>query len=154
MSEWIDPFGRILNSYKAAVFDKDVEAFLALYDEEVHVFDMCCMWSLRGLASWRKMTTKWFSSLDSDRVVINIKNAEATLSGQLAVGHAILTYTAISDEGIELRSLSNRITMAIKHSGQSWKIMHEHTSAPIDPRSLKAELQYADVSLALNLITN
>jgi len=44
---------------------------------------------------------------------------------------AVGTYTAISVEGIELRSMQNRFTWALRFSENGWKIIHEHTSVPI-----------------------
>ncbi|WP_404615797.1 hypothetical protein [Rhodanobacter hydrolyticus] len=51
MNERTDPVVQILDSYKAAVFAKDVDAFAALYDDDVHVFDMWGAWSLQGIQS-------------------------------------------------------------------------------------------------------
>jgi ketosteroid isomerase-like protein len=143
MNERTDPFVQILDSYKTAVLAKDVDAFVALYDDNVHIFDMWGTWSLRGIESWRNMASEWFSSLGTERVIVDVKDAQSTLVGELAIGHAILTYTAVSAEGKELRSLSNRITMALKRTGESWEVIHEHTSAPVDHHSSKAILQYA-----------
>lgn len=143
MTERPNPFLELLDSYKAAVLAKDVDAFVALYDNDVYVFDMWGNWSLRGIDGWRNMTTDWFSSLSTERVIVRAADAQAVLTGELAIGHAILTYTAVSAEGNELRSLSNRITMAFRHTGESWKIFHEHTSAPIDHQSTKALLKRA-----------
>jgi len=142
MSEQTNPFLQLLDSYKAAVLAKDLDAFAALYDNDVHVFDMWGTWSLRGIEAWRNMAADWFSSLGTERVIVRAREAQATLTGELAIGHAILTYTGVSAEGKELRSLSNRITMALRHTGESWKIFHEHTSAPIDHQSTKAMLQH------------
>ncbi|WP_404615795.1 nuclear transport factor 2 family protein [Rhodanobacter hydrolyticus] len=89
------------------------------------------------------MADGWFSSLGTERVVVDVRDAQSTVAGALAIGHAILTYTAVSAEGKELRSLSNRITIGLKRSDESWKIFHEHTSAPIDQQSLKAILNYS-----------
>lgn len=138
-----EPFARILDLYKSAVHAKDVDAFLAIYDDDVHIFDMWGQWSLRGIDAWRKMATDWFSSLGTDSVVVSADEVEATATGQLAVGHAIVTYTAMSAEGKERRSLNNRLSVGLRKIGDSWKIFHEHTSAPIDHRSAKAILQRA-----------
>lgn len=141
MSEARDPFLQALNAYKAAVYAKDVDAFVALYDDDVHVFDMWGAWSLRGIEAWRGMAADWFSSLGAERVVVHADEMQSTVIGDLAIGHATLTYTALSAEGDTLRSLDNRITMALKLTGDTWKIFHEHTSAPIDHRSAKAILR-------------
>ena len=62
-------------------------------------------------------------------------------SGELALGHATLTYTAVSSDGKELRSLDNRITLALKRVGNEWKIFHEHTSGPIDHKTMKGTIK-------------
>ena len=144
MNERIDPFVRTLDSYKAAVLAKDIDAFVALYDDDVRVFDMWGTWSLRGIESWRNMASQWFSSLGSERVIVSVKDAQSSTVEDLAIGHAILTYAAVSAEGKELRSLSTRITLALKRTGESWKVLHEHTSAPIDHQSLKAMLHQTE----------
>ena len=142
MSERPDPFLQMLGSYKAAVLAKDVDAFAALYDDDVHIFDMWGTWSLRGVEAWRNMAADWFSSLGTERVIVDAKEAKTTMIGELAIGHAILTYTAVSTDGKELRSLNNRITVALRRTGESWRVFHEHTSAPIDHQSTKAILQH------------
>ncbi|ABD82333.1 YybH family protein [Saccharophagus degradans] len=142
MTEKREPFLMILDLYKAAVFTKDVDAFVNLYHNDIHIFDMWGTWSTRGLDSWRGMATEWFSSLEEERVMVGISDAQSMVYEELAFGHAVLTYTAISPEGKELRALSNRLTMILKYDGSSWKILHEHTSSPVDHSSLKAILQY------------
>lgn len=144
MREQPDPLLLMLGSYKEAVLAKDVDAFAALYDDDVHVFDMWGAWSLRGIKTWRDMAVGWFSSLGDERVFVSVKEPQSTRGGELIVGHATLTYSAVSPDGKELRSLSNRMTVALRHAGGSWKVFHQHTSAPIDPQSTKAILQPAD----------
>lgn len=141
MSQTPDPFLQIMEAYRAAVLAKDVEAFLALYDTEVHVFDLWGSWSLHGLEAWRGMAVEWFASVGEEWIVVDIDQAWSTCSGDLAIGHAFLTYTAISADGRELRSLDNRITAAMRRVDGAWKIFHEHTSAPIDHAATKAILR-------------
>jgi ketosteroid isomerase-like protein len=136
-----DPFLHVLERYAAAVRSKDVAAYAALYDDDVHIFDMWAEWSSHGIAAWRAMAVEWFSSLGSGYVVVGVDDARTSVSGALAIGHAILTYSAFSAEGTPLRWLSNRITMTLKGGGEVWTIIHQHTSAPIDHASLKALLQ-------------
>jgi ketosteroid isomerase-like protein len=130
-----------LNAYQSAVFAKDVDAFIVLYDNDIHVFDMWGTWSLQGIAPWRQMANDWFSSLGDEQVQVSFRDAHAVQAGDLAVGHAILTYTAIAADGSELRALSNRISLGLKRAGDTWKIIHEHTSAPINHQTQQAILQ-------------
>ena len=141
MKDSASPFQQMLDQYQAAVLAKDVAAFAALYDDEIEVFDMWGSWTLSGIEAWRAMATGWFASLGTETVVVTAEDVHCMQSGDLAVGHALLGFTAISAAGERLRSMNNRITVSMKRSGHRWKVVHEHSSAPIDPESLKARLQ-------------
>ena len=141
MSLTSDPVQSALAQYCAAAYDKNVDAFVALYADDVQVFDMWNSWELRGIDAWRAMATGWFSSLGDERVVVKARDVVASESGDLAIGHATLTYTAISAEGKELRSLDNRCTLALRRAGGTWKIFHEHTSGPIDHRTMQGVIK-------------
>lgn len=140
MSTPTDPVRELLARYARAVLARDVDAFVALYADDLEVFDMWGAWSLRGIDAWRAMATDWFSSLGDERVVVGIEEVACTATGDLAFGHAILTYAAQAADGTPLRSLTNRITLGLRHVAGEWKIAHEHTSAPIDHATTKAIL--------------
>ncbi|MFK3650991.1 YybH family protein [Lysobacter enzymogenes] len=141
MSETHDPFLAALDGYAAAVAAKDVDAFAALYAEDVHVFDMWGRWELRGLAAWRAMAQEWFGSLGTETVAVTYAQAQSQAGAELAYGHAVLTYAAHAADGTRLRSLDNRISLALARRDGAWKIVHEHTSAPVDHASGKAMLK-------------
>jgi uncharacterized protein (TIGR02246 family) len=143
MNESSSAFQQIVDGYRAAVLAKDTEAFVALYHEDIHVFDMWGATSLRGIAAWRAMATDWFGSLGSETVVVEATQVESTQAADLAFGHALLTFTARASDGTVLRSLSNRVTMGLRREDGIWRVLHQHTSAPIEPGSLKAILQPA-----------
>lgn len=141
MSSQNDPVIKMIESYKEAVLTKNVDSFCAIYDSDVHIFDMWGQWSMRGIDAWRTMAQGWFSSVGTEQVIVDANNIESVITNDVAVGHAIFTYTAVSAEGEKLRSLDNRITVVLKRTGDSWKVIHEHTSAPIDHTTLKANLK-------------
>jgi len=141
MSQTSGPVHEALARYSAAAYEKDVDAFVSLYSDDLHVFDMWNSWELRGIDAWRAMAAGWFSSLGDERVVVKATDVVATVNGELAMGHATLTYTAISADGQELRSLDNRITLAMRRAGNAWKIFHEHTSGPIDHKTMKGVIK-------------
>lgn len=141
MSQTTDPVQNALARYSAAAYDKDVDAFVALYADDVHVFDMWNSWELRGIEAWRNMAAGWFSSLGDERVVVAASDVVSEVTGDLALGRATLTFTAVSPEGKELRSLDNRITLAMRRMGNAWKIFHEHTSGPIDHQTMKGTIK-------------
>ena len=134
------PIAEALNGYKSAVYAKNLEAFAALYAQDIHVFDMWGQWSVQGIILWKEEARNWFGSLGSERVVVTIDDVSDYRSEGLVSGHATLTYSAISGEGQKLRSLQNRISMTVRQSEQGWKIVHQHTSAPIDFETMKPQL--------------
>jgi len=136
------PVHDFLEAYRAAVLAKDVAAFSALYDNEVEVFDMWGSWTLHGIDAWRAMASEWFSSLGEETVLVEAREVSSTAGPDLALGHAILTFTARSAAGETLRSLDNRITIALRRNGDAWQVIHEHTSAPIHHQTTKAILTY------------
>jgi uncharacterized protein (TIGR02246 family) len=132
--------GELLENYKAAVYAKDVEAFVALFDQDARIFDMWVEWSYEGIASWRGMVEQWFGSLNSDRDVVEFDDAKATVSGDVAVVHAFVRFTALSAEGKALRTMQERLTWTLVQKDGLWKIAHQHTSAPVDFKTLKVIL--------------
>ena len=141
MSQTSDPVHEALARYSAAAYEKDVDAFVSLYSDDLHVFDMWNSWELRGIDAWRDMAAGWFSSLGDERVVVRASEVVSTVTGEMALGHATLTYTAVSSDGRELRSLDNRITLALRRVGNAWKIFHEHTSGPIDHKTMRGVIK-------------
>ena len=123
----------VLDRYRTAVYDKDVESFIALYDDDTRVFDLWGKWLYRGSAEWRKPAEEWFTSLGDDLSSPEFHDVEIEIGEGLAAVHAFVTYRGLSADGKELRSMDNRITWIVrKNAGGDWKIVHEHTSAPAD----------------------
>jgi SnoaL-like domain len=60
------------------------------------------------------------------------------VAGTLATLDGFIKFTAQSAEGAELRSLTSRSTWILEFSEHQWKIVHQHTSAPIDFKTTKA----------------
>jgi ketosteroid isomerase-like protein len=142
MTELDRSIRQVLDDYKAAVWAKDVEAFVALYDAEVRVFDMWGVWSQVGLAAWRAMAVGWFGSLGTERVAVEFSEVQASVSAELAIVHAFVRYAAIGADDEPLRALDNRMTLALRRdAGGAWKVVHEHTSAPLDHSTTQAVLQ-------------
>ncbi len=141
MNELEKAIMRVLDAYKSAVYAKDVDAFVGLYDHEVRVFDLWDKWSYNGIEAWRGMATGWFSSLGTERSVVEIEEVKITATDKLAIAHGFITYKGVSAEGKELRAIQNRLTWVLKQEGGAWKILHEHTSAPVNIETSKVILQ-------------
>jgi ketosteroid isomerase-like protein len=134
--ETIDnPVLQVLDEFKAAVLAKDVDAFVSLYDPEIFVFDMWGVWTYEGLAAWRDMATRWLGSLGTERVIVDFTDARAISGRDVSVVHTFVKFKAVDTNGTELRSMDNRMTLALTRTGEAWKIVHQHISSPIDPKT-------------------
>ena len=131
----------IIEAYKQAVLDRDVDGFVGLYHQNVRVFDAWGVWSYEGLGAWRKMIEGWFSSLGNEQVRVTVEDLQVLGGQDLSVASAFVTYTGLSADGHELRSMQNRVTWTLTSDGNALKIAHEHTSAPINFEDSKAILQ-------------
>ena len=131
----------ILDAYRAAVHARDVDAFVALYDEQVCVFDLWEHWSYQGVEAWRGMVAGWFGSLGIERVAVDFDDVHTTVAQDMAFAHAFVRYRGLSAGGEELRAMQNRLTWVLRQKNGVWKIVHEHTSAPVDSGTLKANLR-------------
>lgn len=128
--------------YRNAIFKKDLDAFVSIFDEKVRVFDMWEQWSYEGLAAWREMAKGWFASLGTDRDVVSFDEVQIEASGELATLTAFVKFTAISETGEELRFLQNRLTWVARKKEGGWKIIHQHTSGPVDFKTMKVVLKW------------
>lgn len=132
---------RTVDAYRAAIFAKDIDAFAALYDRDVCVFDLWGAWSYTSLEAWRNVVATWFDSLGTERVLVDVDRVQSIVTSDVAIVHAFVTYRGLSAEGLELRTMHNRLTWALKQNEGAWKVVHEHTSAPVDFETSMVVLQ-------------
>ena len=131
MSDTDAPVSQMLAAYKAAVHAKDVDAYCALFADDLHAFDMWGRWSHEGLPAWRATASDWFGSLGEDRVAVDFDEVHASTSGDMASAHAYVKFSAVSPAGATLRSMDNRLTWVLRRRDGAWKVVHQHTSAPL-----------------------
>ena len=131
---------RIIGSYEASVLARDVEAFMRLYHPTVRVFDAWGVWLYEDAPSWRRAVEGWFTSMGSGRVRVSFSEVQTTAEQALATVSAIVTYSAESAQGEPIHSMENRITWVLRETGHVFRIVHEHTSAPIGFEDSKAIL--------------
>jgi ketosteroid isomerase-like protein len=135
------PIDRLLQGYAAAVATKDAAAFMRLYDSQVRIFDAWERWSYDGAAAWQAVVQRWFDALGAQTVRVSFEATQSAGDQTLAMVSSLITYASIGAEGQPLRSMQNRITWAVRLSGQDAQIIHEHTSAPIGFSDMKAILK-------------
>ena len=132
----------MLGTYADAVRSNDVDRFVALYDDDVRVFDLWERWSYDGADAWRQMVGEWFGSLGSEQVAVEFADVQTVVGDDVAAVQAFVTFKGLSAEGEELRAISNRLTWALRKTPEGgWRVVHEHTSAPVDFETGKVRLQ-------------
>jgi uncharacterized protein (TIGR02246 family) len=124
------PIRQALAAYQSAVLAKDVDAFVAIYAEDVRIFELWGTWE-HEIASWREMAKGWFAFLGDQRSVVEARDVRIQVSGDMALLTASLTYRAVDAAGTELRSLDNRLSWVLRQRGGRWLVVHEHTSVPL-----------------------
>lgn len=140
MSDAEKDIRRVIESYKAAVLAADAEAFMRLYHPAVRVFDTWAIWLYEDAPSWRRAVEGWFTSLGGERVKVSFSEVQVMAERPVATVSAIVTYAAESLDGKPLRSIQNRITWVLRETGHVFRIVHEHTSAPVGFEDSKAIL--------------
>ncbi len=132
---------QVRDDYAAAVRAKDVDRFVSLYAADVRVFDLWERWSYDDAGAWRAMATEWFSSLGDELVAVEFEDVQIVTGESVGVMHAFVTYRGLSAVGTELRAMNNRLTWALRKTSDGWKIVHEHTSAPVASATGSVELR-------------
>ncbi len=130
----------VLENYKTAALEKDVEKFLSMYAAEIHIYDCWMNWESKGIASWKENVTGWFSELRDDGVELKVDFHDVVIDegSSLAFVHCAVTYAGYKKESDEkLRQMTNRFTFGLKKVDGSWLITHEHSSLPINPETGK-----------------
>jgi ketosteroid isomerase-like protein len=118
--------------YKQAAWDKDIERMIGLYDDNVLIYDMWTNGYQTGLIEWSVAIKDWLGSLGEENVNVLFEMIEIHESGAIGFGSALITYQAISSDNTILRSMKNRITIGFRKEKDMWKVIHQHTSAPIN----------------------
>ncbi|RLQ92807.1 nuclear transport factor 2 family protein [Planomicrobium sp. Y74] len=124
-----------LESYRSAIQEKDVEKFLSLYASEIHVYDCWETWEIKGIPSWKANVFEWFSALREENVLLEVTFNDVVIekTSTLAFIYCMVTYTGYQEgTGVQLHQTTNRFTYGLKKVLDSWAIVHEHSSMPID----------------------
>jgi uncharacterized protein (TIGR02246 family) len=132
-----NPVTTLFENYTSAVLAKDVDAFLALYADDTLVFDSWGYWELAGVGAWRRMVQMWFDSLGDKLCEARFTEVVATVRDDVAFAHAAVRYAEVTAEGEQVDAMMNRMTVALELREGEWKIVHEHTSLPLDMESAK-----------------
>ncbi|MFQ3544464.1 nuclear transport factor 2 family protein [Halobacillus rhizosphaerae] len=125
----------VLEIYKNAVQERNVEKFMAAYASDIHIYDCWGSWECKGKDSWRENVAAWFNGLKEEDEVLQVEFTDLDIEEGVNIGFAYcdVTYAAYPNGSEEkLRQMTNRFTFCLKKADDSWLITHEHSSLPIN----------------------
>lgn len=129
----------VLTNYRDAVYERDVEKFLLGYAQDVHVFDCWSDWECHGMTAWEKVVTGWLNGVEKEvSLQVEFYDVGSKESENFAYVHTAVAYTAVDPSGKLLQSMKNRFTFVMIRTQDSWEIIHEHSSLPIDSETTLA----------------
>jgi len=118
--------------YKQSAWGRDTESMIGLYADSVVIFDMWNQGYQTGLNEWSVVIKDWLGSLGDENVNVIFEMIEIHEGQEVGFGSALVTFQAISPENTIVRSMKNRITLGFIRENGEWKVIHQHTSAPIN----------------------
>jgi uncharacterized protein (TIGR02246 family) len=129
----------VFDRYVAAVNASDVDALLALYADDVHVFDMMEPFERHGNDASRELLQAWLGdeSVTQECVIEDLHIIE---NGDLAAARAAVRYGMTMADGTR-HSMWNRATWTLQRVNGHWKIVTEHTSVPLGETDMQPRFE-------------
>ncbi|MTI41546.1 YybH family protein [Fulvivirga lutimaris] len=140
MSSGIKKIEDFFKIYKESAWNKDSVSMISLYDQHAVIFDMWDKGSISNEKEWAGLIEDWLGSLGDERVNVDFEILKIQESGAVGFATALISFQAISKKGKVLRSMKNRITVGFSKYENQWKVIHQHTSAPVSSEDLSAIL--------------
>ncbi|MDB6141401.1 MAG: isomerase [Pseudomonas sp.] len=126
----------LLETWTAAVRDKDLDTIMAYYAPEIVAYDAIFALQFTGKQAYRAHWEKCLTMCEGP-MVFEGHHLKIHASGDVAVAHWLCRCGGADEKG-EVKSSWMRATAAYRNTPDGWKAVHEHFSAPFDPSSGKA----------------
>lgn len=140
MGDQPDAVRQVLHAYRNAVAARDVEAFLALYDDHVQLFEMWDHYDITGIDAWRELVVDWFGAHPGEALEARLDDVSTVTGQDVAFAHMSMTFAIVAPGGELSYEQAHRMTLGLQRKGGVWKIVHEHTSMPISNETGKGIL--------------
>ena len=124
----------VLETYKTAVYEQDVEKYVSLYTSDFQIYDCWDDWDCTDFSKWTELTKTWFDGLHAEGVLLKVEFDDTAVeeNANLAFIRSNVTFAAYNKSGKKLRQITNRFTFGLRKEGDSWKFAHQHSSLPIN----------------------
>jgi ketosteroid isomerase-like protein len=126
----------VLDIWVAAVRKADVDRVLTCYAPEVRAFDAIGPLQFEGVETYAK---HWRSCMSGVHGEITFEPKQINIEADGDIGFAnFLVQMGCEDGDGETQEAWMRGTVCLRRTASAWRIVHEHYSNPIDPKTMKA----------------
>lgn len=125
----------LLHEYVSAVHRKDLDRLMACYSDDVVAYDMQPPLEYRGAHSYKKAWATVLSTADTFE--LEMREPRIYCSDDVAFVHALMRYDMQPTEGGRMQGWF-RWTAGLRRVADSWRIVHEQSSVPIDMETDRA----------------
>ncbi|AXJ06494.1 DUF4440 domain-containing protein [Pseudomonas fluorescens] len=121
----------IIDTYRQAVMTKDVDKVMTLYADDILSFDAIKALQFKGKEAYR---AHWVACMEMcpGPHIFEFHEIAIETGDNIAFAHWVANCGGTNDKG-ETQSCWMRATACYRLVGGTWKIAHEHWSAPFDP---------------------
>ena len=130
--------GALLDSRSEAVWTKDIDRLMSFYSPDVVYFDLVPGLRYTGSAALRARFLNWFDAFEGS-IGQEIRDLNVSASGDIAAAYMLIRASGTLKNGREV-GYWVRATSCCERSDQSWLIVHEHVSLPVDFESGRAAM--------------
>lgn len=129
----------VIENYKSAVYENDVEKFVSAFASDFHTYDCWEEWECVGISQWTEIVKDWFTGTKEEGVLLKTDFDDVVVeeNSNLAFVRCAVTFAAYNESGEKLRHITNRFTFGLRKENESWSITHQHSSLPISPQTGK-----------------
>jgi len=117
----------LIESWAAAVRNKDMDGILAHHAEDFVMFDVPPPLVLRGLKAYRESWPPFFAASPTPPA-FDIRELTIEADGNVAFAIALMRCGVV--EGDASNTLNFRLTIGLRKTAGRWMFVHEHHSVP------------------------
>ncbi|HEY0254785.1 MAG TPA: SgcJ/EcaC family oxidoreductase [Kofleriaceae bacterium] len=128
----------LIDNRVRAIRAKDLEGALSGYAEDVVTFDLVTPLANRGKAAVRKRLEDWLGSFES-ALDYELRDIALVVKDDIAFDHHFTHVHGTNKQG-QMIEMWFRETNGYRRTDNRWLCVHQHSSAPMDMKTMKAVL--------------
>lgn len=120
---------QLVEGIAAGIRSKDLPKVMAVYAEDVVVYDVPPPLAHHGSAAVHRNMERWFGGFEGP-IGFEMRDVRIAAGPELALAHATHRVTGRTKAGVAI-DMWVRWTAGLRRIDGTWKIIHEHVSVPL-----------------------